>query len=313
MKMVIIEPLGVEQEALLKTAHEILSDRVEIVYYAERTTDTAQLIERGKDADIIVEANLPLSSEVIDGFEKCTLLSVAFTGVDHIAMDKCKEKGITVCNCSGYSNEAVADLVFAMILALYRELLAADGAVRGGRTKEGLKQYELSGKNFGIVGTGAIGLTVAKIAQAFGCRVYAYSRTIKDISGITYVSLDELLSVCDIVTLHVPSNEQTKNMINAEKIALMKKTAILINCARGPVLDSHALADALNAGKIAGAGIDVFEEEPPVSPDNPLLNCKNTILTPHIGFATKEALEKRAVIVFENVAAFLDKKPQNVM
>ena len=313
MKMVIIEPLGVEQEALLKTAREILSDRVEIVYYAERTTDTAQLIERGKDADIIVEANLPLSSEVIDGFEKCTLLSVAFTGVDHIAMDKCKEKGITVCNCSGYSNEAVADLVFAMILALYRELLAADGAVRGGRTKEGLKQYELSGKNFGIVGTGAIGLTVAKIAQAFGCRVYAYSRTVKDISGITYVSLDELLSICDIVTLHVPSNEQTKNMINAEKIALMKKTAILINCARGPVLDSHALADALNAGKIAGAGIDVFEEEPPVSPDNPLLNCKNTILTPHIGFATKEALEKRAVIVFENVAAFLDKKPQNVM
>ena len=111
----------------------------------------------------------------------------------------------------------------------------------------------------------------------------------------------------------MPANAQTKNMINAEKIALMKKTAILINCARGPVLDSQALADALNEGRIAGAGIDVFEGEPPIAADHPLLNSKNTILTPHIGFATKEALEKRALIVFDNVAKYLDGTPQNVM
>ena len=313
MKMVIIEPLGVEEEKLLKTAKDALGNRVEIVYYGTKTTDAKELIERGKDAEIIVEANLPLSAEVIEGFERCKLLSVAFTGVDHIAMDKCKEKGITVCNCSGYSNEAVTDLVFGMIIALYRELLAADGAVREGKTKEGLKQYELSGKNFGIIGTGAIGLNVAKVALAFGCSVYAYSRTVKDVPGVIYVSLDELLSVCDIVTLHMPANEQTKHMINAEKIALMKKTAILINCARGPVLDSQALADALNEGRIAGAGIDVFEGEPPIAADHPLLNSKNTILTPHIGFATKEALEKRALIVFDNAAKYLDGTPQNVM
>lgn len=313
MKMVIIEPLGVEEEKLLKTAKDALGDRAEIVYYGTKTTDAKELIERGKDAEIIVEANLPLSAEVIEGFERCRLLSVAFTGVDHIAMDKCKEKGITVCNCSGYSNEAVTDLVFGMIIALYRKLISADGAVRSGKTKEGLKQYELSGKNFGIIGTGAIGLTVARVALAFGCNVYAYSRTVKNIPGITYVSLDELLSTCDIVTLHMPANAQTKHMINAEKIALMKKNAILINCARGPVLDSQALADALNEDRIAGAGIDVFEGEPPIAADHPLLNSKNTILTPHIGFATKEALEKRAVIVFDNVAKYLDGTPQNVM
>lgn len=314
MKMVIIEPLGVEKEKLLKTVKDALGDRTETVYYDTRTSDPAELIERGKDAEIIVEANLPLSAEVIAGFKKCRLLSVAFTGVDHIAMDKCREMGITVCNCSGYSNEAVSELVFGMIISLYRQLFAADSAVREGKTKEGLKEYELSGKDFGIVGTGAIGLSVAKIAKAFGCHVYAYSRTKKDVPGITYFdSLEELMAKCDIITLHMPSNAQTKNMINAREIGLMKKNAILINCARGPVLDSKALADALNEGRIAGAGIDVYNTEPPISKDDPLLTAKNTVLTPHIGFATKEALEKRAVIVFDNVKKYLDGTPQNVM
>lgn len=313
MKLVIIEPLGVEKEKLLQTAEDALKGRAEVVYYDTRTTDETELIERGKDADVIVEANLPLSANVINGWEKCKLLSVAFTGVDHIAMDTCKEKNIMVCNCSGYSNEAVSDLVFGMIISLYRELAACDSAVRAGKTKDGLHQYELDGKKFGIVGTGVIGLKVAKVAMAFGCDVYAYSRTVKDVPGITYVSLDELMSTCDIVTLHMPNNVETKHMINADNIKLMEKNAVLINCARGPVLDSQALADALNEERIAGAGIDVFEMEPPIPSDYPLLNSKNTLLTPHVGFATKEALEKRAVIVFDNVAKYIEGTPQNVM
>lgn len=313
MKLVIIEPLGVEKEKLLNIANEVMGDKVEVVYYDTRVTDTAELINRGKDADIIVEANLPLNADVIKGFEKCKLLSVAFTGIDHVAVDACKAQGIMICNCSGYSNAAVTDLVFGMLISLYRYISKCDEAVRNGKTKDGLVGFELEGKKFGIVGTGAIGMNVAKVAQAFGCEVYAYSRTVKEGTGIKYVSLDELMSECDIISLHVPSNAETKHMINADKIALMKKNAVLINLARGPVLDSQALADALNEDRIAGACIDVFEMEPPIPSDHPLLNCKNTLLTPHVAFATKEAMVKRAYIVFDNVVKFLDGTPQNVM
>lgn len=313
MKLVIIEPLGVDDEKLLSMAGEALPDSVEIQYYNTRVTDTETLIERGKDADIIAVSNLPLNADVIRGCENLKMLAVAFTGVDHIAMDVCREKGITVCNCSGYSNAAVADLVFGMIVALYRNLPACGQAVRNGGTKDGLIGFELEGKKFGVVGTGAIGLKVAAVAQAFGCQVYAYSRTKKDIPGITYVDLDTLLSTCDIISLHTPLNDGTRGMIGKAQLDLMKPSALLINTSRGPVVDSAALADALNSGKIAGAGIDVFEGEPPIAKDHPLLTAKNVIATPHIGFATKEALVKRAVIVFDNIVKWMDGTPQNVM
>ncbi|HIX23911.1 MAG TPA: hydroxyacid dehydrogenase [Candidatus Lachnoclostridium avicola] len=313
MKLVIIEPLGVDDEKLLSMAREALPDSVEIQYYNTRVTDTETLIERGKDADIIAVSNLPLNADVIRGCENLKMLAVAFTGVDHIAMDVCREKGITVCNCSGYSNAAVADLVFGMIVALYRNLPACGQAVRNGGTKDGLIGFELEGKKFGVVGTGAIGLKVAAVAQAFGCQVYAYSRTKKDIPGITYVDLDTLLSTCDIISLHTPLNDGTRGMIGKAQLDLMKPNALLINTSRGPVVDSAALADALNSGKIAGAGIDVFEGEPPIAKDHPLLTAKNVIATPHIGFATKEALVKRAVIVFDNIVKWMDGTPQNVM
>ena len=313
MKLVIIEPLGVEDEKLLQMAKEALPESVEITYYNTRVTDTDTLIERGKDADIIAVSNLPLNADVIRGCANLKMLAVAFTGVDHIAMDVCRERGITVCNCSGYSNAAVADLVFGMIVALYRNLPACGQAVRNGGTKDGLIGFELEGKKFGVVGTGAIGLKVAAVAQAFGCQVYAYSRTKKEIPGITYVDLDILLAECDIVSLHTPLNDGTRGLINGERLAKMRPNAVLINTSRGPVVDSAALAEALNSGKIAGAGIDVFEGEPPIPADHPLLTAKNVIATPHIGFATKEALVKRAVIVFDNILKWMAGTPQNVM
>ena len=313
MKLVIIEPLGVEKEKLLSMAQEALSGRMEIVYYDTRTTDTNELIQRGEDADVIVVSNLSLNGDVIRGCRNLKLLSVAFTGVDHIDMAACRERGITVCNCAGYSTCAVADLVFGLLISLYRNIIPCDSVCRREGTKDGLVGFELEGKTFGASGTGAIGLRVAAIAQAFGCRVLAFSRTVKEIPGITYVELDTLLEESDIISLHVPLNDATRGMIGAEEIQKMKKSAVLINTARGPVTDANALSEALKAGRIAGACVDVFENEPPVAADHPLFSAPNTIVTPHIAFATREAMVKRAVTVFENVKLYLKGTPQNVM
>lgn len=313
MKLVIIEPLGVDNQKLLAMAEAALPEHVEIQYYDTRVTDTASLIERGKDADIIAVSNLPLNADVINGCTNLKMLSVAFTGVDHIALDACKARNILVSNCAGYSTAAVADLVFGMVIALYRNMVSCNDVVRKGGTKDGLVGFELEGKKFGVIGTGAIGLRVADIARAFGCTVYAYSRTKKDVPGITYVDMDTLLRESDIVSLHTPLNESTRGLIGREQLALMKPSALLINTSRGPVVDSQALADALNSGTIAGAGIDVFETEPPVSETHPLLTAKHVIATPHVAFATKEALEKRAVIVFDNISGWLAGRPQNVI
>ena len=312
MKLVVIEPLGVEKSKFLSMAEEILGDRVELVLYDTRVTDTQALIERGKDADVIMVANRPINEEVILGCHNLKLLAVAFTGLDHIAMEACRAKGVTVCNCAGYSNAAVSDLVFGMLITLYRNIIPCNEKIRVGGTKDGLVGMELEGKKFGVVGTGAIGSRVATIASAFGCEVYAYSRTKKELPNVTYVSLEELLSTCDIVSLHVPLSEETRGLINRDRLALMKKNAVLINTARGPVVDSEALAEALNQEKIAGACVDVFEMEPPVPQEHPLLHAKNLIATPHIAFATKEALVKRAVINLNNVKYWLEGNPINV-
>lgn len=313
MKLVIIEPLGVEKEKLLSMAQEALSGRMEIVYYDTRTTDTNELIQRGEDADVIVVSNLPLNGDVIRGCRNLKLLSVAFTGVDHIDMAACRKRGITVCNCAGYSTCAVADLVFGLLISLYRNIIPCDSVCRREGTKDGLVGFELEGKTFGVIGTGAIGLRVAAIAKAFGCRVLAFSRTVKEIPGITYMELDTLLEESDIISLHVPLNDATRGMIGAEEIQKMKKSAVLINTARGPVTDADALAEALKAGRIGGACVDVFENEPPVAADHPLFSAPNTIVTPHIAFATREAMVKRAVTVFENVELYLKGTPQNMM
>ena len=272
-----------------------------------------ELVKKTKDADIIMVANLPLNADVIKGCKNLKMLAVAFTGIDHIAMDACKEQGIMVCNCAGYSNAAVSDLVFGLLISLYRNIISCNEVVRKEGTKDGLVGFELEGKKFGVVGTGAIGTRVANIAQAFGCEVYAYSRTVKDLTGVQYVDLEELLSTCDIISLHVPLNASTKGLISEKEIALMKPNAVLINTSRGPVVDSKALADALNEGKIAGAAVDVFENEPPVAKDHPLLHAKNLIATPHVAFATKEALVKRAIIDFDNVKYWMEGNPVNVM
>ena len=308
MKIVIMEPLSISEEYVRQQFAGITACGHELVCYDKKTVDKSEQIERAKDADILVIANTPLSGEVIEACQKLKYLAVAFTGVDHVDLEACRRKGIAVSNAAGYSTNGVAELVFGLCIALYRYIPECDKRCHELGTKDGLQGRELYGKTFGVVGTGAIGQKVAMIAKAFGCKVIAYNRSKKpelEAMGISFVELPELMKEADIVSIHVPSNAETKRFISSELIGLMKKTAILINTARGPVVDNDALAEALKEGRIAGAGIDVFDMEPPIPSDYALLGAPNTILTPHVAFATDEAMEIRAQITADNVKHWL--------
>lgn len=308
MRIAVMEPLGVEQEKFMQIAREAVGNDVEIVCYDTRTTDVEELGRRGRNADIIAIGNLPFPREILEKCENVKMLAVAFTGLDHVDLKYCEERGIKVQNCAGYATTAVAELTFGLLLDLCRNIGKCDTAARNGGTKAGLIGFELEGRTMGIVGTGAIGARVAKLAAAFGMDVIAYSRTPGKVAGVRYVSLEELLAQADVVSLHVPLTDETRGMIGAEELALMKKTAVLVNTARGPVVDTKALADALNSGRIAGAAIDVFDKEPPLDADEPLINAKNTVVTPHVAFATDESMIKRAEIEFRNIAEFIKAK-----
>ncbi len=315
MKIAIAEPLAVEERLLTKIISDALGEklsRVTIEHFTERTTDEAELVARCRDAEIVVIGNVPFPKTVLEQCPQLKMLAVAFTGVDHVDIDFCHARGIVVSNCSGYATVATAELAIGLLLSLQRNLVACDAATRRGATKAGLEGFELHGKTLGIIGTGAIGSHMAKLAQAFGMKVIAHSRTVRD-NGLTYKELDDVLAEADAVSLHVPVTAETRGLIGVRELQLMKKSAVLINVARGPVVDNTALAEALNAGTIAGAGIDVFDMEPPIPADYPLMQAKNIILTPHVAYATAESMIKRAEIEFANISAFLDGTPQNVV
>ena len=312
MNIVLLESLGISDEMLNDYAKTLEAAGHHFAAYPKDTNPAVQ-IERAKDADIVVIANMPLSGEVISACPKLKFIDVAFTGVDHVDLKTAKTQNIAVSNAAGYSTQAVAELSVGIMLSLLRHVPEVDKRCRNGGTKDGLVGSELGGKTVGIVGTGAIGTRTAEICRAFGCKVLGYQRHKVENSFIEYVPLETLLAESDIVSLHCPLNDSTKHMINKERIALMKPSAILINVARGPVVDSAALAEALNNGSIAGAGIDVFENEPPLDEAHPLLHSKNTLVTPHVAFATKESMSIRANIVFDNINAWLAGKQENVV
>jgi len=307
MKIVLLEPLGVSDSLINSYKSELESRGHEFNFYPKDTNEDVQ-IERAKDADVIMLANMPLSAKVIENCPNLKFIDVAFTGVDHIALDVAKEKGIAVSNASGYATVAVAELTIGMMISLLRNVPQVDVRCREGKTKDGLVGFNLSGKTVGIVGLGAIGLKVAELCHAFGCEVLGYSRTQKNDtpSYITYTNIEDLMKRSDIVSLHCPLNETSANLINKERLALMKPQSYVINMARGPVVDSEALANALNDDLIAGAAIDVFEIEPPLDVNHPLLHSKNTIVTPHIAFASKESMILRAEIVFNSLDSWLN-------
>lgn len=316
MKIVVMEPLGVALSKIETLAAPLKNAGHEVIYYETKETDQTKLLERVKDADIIMLANQPLSADIIRQCSNLKFVDIAFTGVDHVGLEACRERNITVSNAAGYSTNAVAELAFGLAISTIRNIVPCDKECRQGGTKDGLVGFELYGKTFGVVGTGAIGSRVAEIALAFGCKVIAYNRSVKpalEAKGVTFVDKDTLFKEADFVSLHTPLTEETKGLVNADTIRLMKPTAVLINTARGPVVDSQALADALNEGRLAAAGIDVFENEPPIATDHPLCHAKHCVLTPHVAFASKEALETRADIVFDNIDAFLNGEPKNLV
>ena len=316
MNIVLLESLAISQQKLRQLAAPFEAQGHTFTAYDDGCRDTSELIRRAQNADVLMIANSPLPPEVVKACPKLRMISVAFTGVDHLPMELCREKGILVCNCAGYSTDSVAELVFGLVFSLLRRIPACDRAARSGGTKAGLVGFELKGKTFGVVGAGAIGGRVAQLARAFGCRVVANRRSVAPgtvADGVEYLTLEELLTQSDIVSLHLPATPQTRGLIGKEQLAMMKPSALFINTARGVVVDNAALAEALKKGTLAGAGIDVFEMEPPIPTDHPLISAPNVILTPHAAFATAESMEIRGEMVFENVRLWMEGHPRNIM
>lgn len=313
MKIVQVESLGVSKQELEDAKLEFEKLGHQYIYYSDIPKNEDELIARMKDADIVNISNIKLTAKAIESCPNLKYLNVAFTGVDHVDLECCKKHGIKVSNAAGYSTEAVSELAVGLAVALMRNFSQMDGNTRKLDNRNNFLGTELCGKTVGIVGTGAIGLATARIFKAFGCKILAYSRTQKNIDGITYTTLDELFAKSDIISLHIPANAQTKGLISKDLLTKMKETAIIINTARGPVMDNAALAELLKAGKIAGAGIDVYETEPPLPENHPLLSAPNTILLPHVGYASKEAMQKRFVIVNANLHSYLEGRQENVI
>lgn len=308
MKIVCVEPLGISKEHFEELCSEFKNLGHLFSYYMDRKEDKASLVERMKDCDIAIISNIKLSADVLSECKQLKMLSVAFTGLDHIDLDYCKKNNITVRNAAGYSTTAVSELAIGLMIDVMRKITELDHVTRNGGTRGSFLGKELRGKTVGVVGTGAIGTATIRLLLAFGCHVVAYNRSKHDdvvAMGIKYVSLDELMTQSDIVTLHVPMTADTHHLVGSKELALMKNTAILINTARGNVVDIDALAKALKENRIAGAGIDVYETEPPLPPEHPLSKAPNCVLVPHIGYASREAFDIRADIVIDNIKDFL--------
>ena len=255
---------------------------------------------------------MPLDERIVKNAKNLKYIDVAFTGVDHIPVELAKKNGIAISNASGYATDAVAELCISFMIQLLRNIKENEESLRNNGTKEEFVGNLLNGKTVGIIGAGEIGRRVAFLCKAFGCKVIAYNRSVVDDSNIDeQMELDELLKEADIVSLHCPLTKETEGMIGKIELSLMKNSAILINTARGAIVNTDDLVYALNNDMIRGAAIDVYDKEPPLSKDYPLLKAKNVILTPHMGFSSLESIEKRADIVFDNLFSYLDGNLKN--
>lgn len=311
MKISLIDPLEVKESYIEEQKEKLEKLGHEFTYYTESAKDEDEKIERLKDADIAIITNKPVSRKVIEN-TKLELIDVAFTGVDHVDLDACKENNIKVLNASGYSDDSVAELVIGLTIGVLRKFNQNRGNIFD-KENNYLLGSLIKGKAFGVIGTGNIGKKLIELLQVFGCKIIAYSRTEKeDIKalGVEYVDLETLLKESDIVSLHIPNNKETKHFLGKAELDLMKEGAVLINCARGAVVDNDYLAKLLNEDKLR-AGIDVFDMEPPLPEDYPLRNAKNVILTNHVAFYTEEAMQIRADIVFDNLYSYLKGEVKN--
>jgi glycerate dehydrogenase len=279
------------------------------------------IVDRAKDADVILTNKTPLRAETLEKLPKLAYIGVLATGYDVVDAGEAAKRGIPVANVPAYSSASVAQLVFSLLLELCHRVGLHDEAVRGGAWSAGpdfsfwkTPLVELAGKTLGIVGIGGIGEQVAAIGQAFGMNVIATNRSGKKpaTEGVRLVALERLFEESDVVTLHCPLTPETEGLIRAETLSRMKQSAFVINTGRGKLVKEQDLADALNSGTIAGAGLDVLSTEPPLA-ENPLLTARNCVITPHIGWASVEARARLMEIAAENVEAFLAGKPVHIV
>lgn len=317
MKLVVLEKMSLGLDIDISFFDEF----GEVTYYDN--TSVEEIPERIADADIIIANKTPLNESTLQGAKNVKLICETATGYNNVDITYCEKNGIRVTNAVGYSTPIVAQHTFAMALYLMEKLPVFDNYVKSGEYEKApmftcFEPYftELAGKTWGIIGLGNIGRKVAEIAKAFGCRVIFYSASGKnDTTDFERVDFDTLLAESDVLSLHCPLTDRTQNIMNADAFAKMKNTAILINVARGPVVDEQALFDALTTGQIAAAGLDVLVKEP-IAAENPLAKIQDSsklIITPHMAWASKEARSRCAGEVYQNIKSFLAGEKRNVV
>ncbi|WP_031530839.1 D-2-hydroxyacid dehydrogenase [Dyadobacter crusticola] len=278
-----------------------------------------EIVERASDADAILVNKVVLSAATLSQLPRLKYIGVTATGYNNIDMEAAKKQGIVVTNVKAYSSASVAQQTFALLLALVNRVETHSQSVFAGEwassqdfsySKSPL--IELAGKTMGLIGLGDIGSNVARIALALGMRVIAYRKHPQPVEGIEMVSLETLFESSDVVSLHCPLTEETREIVNKNSLALMKNSALILNTGRGPLINESDLAEALTNGIIAGAGLDVLSEEPPKS-TNPLLSASNCVITPHVAWATFEARQRLMQLTAENLRGFQSGESKNVV
>ena len=317
MKIVILDATALNPGDL---SYDCINQFGEVTSY-DRTEGEALTIERIGDNEIILVNKVPITENVLAACPNIRLICVQATGYNIVDVEACARRGIPVTNVPSYGTAAVAQFTIALMLELCHRIGLHNHSVHQGDWTRSTNfcywltpQMELEGKTLGIVGFGRIGQAVGKLARAFGMRFLAYNRSQCDEGWAIaeYVDLDTLFRESDFVSLHCPQTAETANLINRETIAKMKDGAMLINTARGGLVDENALVEALESGKLRGAAVDVVSQEP-MKADNPLLATRKCIITPHIAWAPVESRQRLLDCVVENIRAFLDGKPQNVV
>lgn len=317
MKIVILDARALNPGDL---SYDCISQFGEVTQY-QRTETEAQTIERIGDSEIVLVNKVPITETVLAACPNIKLICVQATGYNIVDTAACAKRGIPVTNVPTYGTAAVAQFTMALILEMCHRIGLHNHSVHQGDWMHAetfcywlTPQMELAGKTLGIIGFGRIGQAVGHLAKAFGMKVIAYNRSqTEDGRKIAeYVDLDTLFAESDIISLHCPQTAQTENLINADTIAKMKDGAMLVNTARGGLVDENALVDALESGKLRYAALDVVSQEP-MQADNPLLKTRKCIITPHIAWAPVESRQRLLDTVVENIRAFLDGKPQNVV
>lgn len=314
MKIVLFNPIYINKNLYEAVRRDLATIGHEFVYYDKKADSKEELIKRIAGADVILADNTVLDEEILSTVPNLKYIDVCFEGVDHIDLEYCKNHNIKVSNASGYATEAVAELELSFILSALRRTKDFDSLVRNHFNHSDILGSELEHKPVGIIGTGKIGKRLIELLKPFNCTIYAYSKKedkkLID-EGVLYGTLEEIFRYCKVIAINVPLNIETKGMIDKRLFIESQNQPIIINAARGPIINKKDLLKAIKDGDVSYACLDVYDKEPPLDEDDEYIKNNNLLLTPHIGYFTKEAMLKRASIVFSNLYSYIEGKVIN--